>query len=380
MSRKIFYIVFVILLFWQCKEVYNPPVVSMPSSFLVVDGFISSTDTTIITLSRTTNIADTTTIKYEPGAFVRVEGDNNENHVLYENSTGIYSGIFNLTAGNKYRLYIKTTDGKEYTSDFMPVRYTPAIDSISWLRDNGNVQVYVNTHSNQSDTGYYLWNYTETWEFHSAFVSSLMYYFDPISGSPVGIGLRSQASKDSMYYCWKTQNSTNIILGSSEQLTRDRIFQPIRLINENAEELSVLYFIKVRQYSISKDAYLFYQKLKKNTEQLGTIFDPQPSELGGNIHCLSNPNEMVVGYVDISQKQEKNIFISNAEVTPWALPVTCGLFTVENTPDGINAYAGYTPVGPVEYRGFAITKFSVSTDSCVDCRLRGTHTKPSFWP
>ena len=40
--------------------------------------------------------------------------------------------LYNLISNEKYRLKIKTMDGKEYASDFSAYRSTPDIDSLSW--------------------------------------------------------------------------------------------------------------------------------------------------------------------------------------------------------------------------------------------------------
>jgi hypothetical protein len=75
-------------------------------------------------------------------------------------------------------LRIKTTNGKEYASDFTSVKYTPSIDSITWQREDGGLRLYANAHDPQNATKYYQWKYEETWEFHSAFFSSLKYLRD----------------------------------------------------------------------------------------------------------------------------------------------------------------------------------------------------------
>jgi hypothetical protein len=78
---------------------------------------------------------------------------------------------------------------------------------------------------------------------------------------------------------------------------RDIYDQPIIFIPIATQRLSVLYTIMVRQYGLTEAAYNFLYMMEQNSEALGTIFDPQPSQLTGNIQCLTNPSEPVVGYV-----------------------------------------------------------------------------------
>lgn len=365
----------------SCKEVYQLPLISPSTGYLVVEGFINSGNgPSAVTLTRTTKLGDYAGIIYEQNAQVYVEDENNTIYPLYERENGNYiSNNLFLNSALKYRIHIRTTDGKEYLSDFSTVKHTPPIDGITWQPDNDGVQIYVNTHDNQNQTKYYRWSYSETWEFHSAYISYLDYDRDPVTGNAIKVTKRSNT--DSLYKCWKTQYSTNIILGSTEKLSEDKVFLPIRYIPPQAEELSVLYYIKVQQYALSREAYIFHQQMKKNTEQLGSIFDAQPSELGGNIHCVNSPSETVLGYVDVSEEKEATLFISNESVRPWATPVNCSKLIISNKADSIKPYQdSYIPLQGVTYRGLEIATFDAAPAICVDCRLRGSAIKPDFWP
>ncbi len=137
----------------------------------------------------------------------------------------------------------------------------------------------------------------------------------------------------------------------------------------------------MKQYALDKQAYEFYQLMKKNTESIGSIFDPQPSDITGNIHCTSAPAEKVIGYVMVTTKEEKRIFITNAQVmgAEWLYDPKCETKYVVNTPTELVAHfrsGNYIPYNedPVS-RGY----YSV-TANCADCRLAGgNNDKPSFW-
>ena len=346
---------------------------------LVVEGYINSGQgPTTIYLSRVADLTDTALIP-ELSAQVNIQNDNGGIFTLTDNGNGEYT-IPQLILDNnaKYRLSIRTINGKEYVSDYSSVKHTPVIDSITWQKENEGVQIYVNTHGNQNDTSYFRWTYSETWEFHSAYVSNLDYIRDPVTNDPVG--LMNRVNPEAIYTCWRTQQSTNIILGSSEKLTANRIFLPIRFIEPLGEELSVRYYIEMNQYALSHDAYRFYQRLKRNTEQIGTLFDPQPSQLSTNIHCLSDSLEEVVGFVEITDQQQAHIFITNDDVKPWTPPVDCSKVVFRNVDTVLRAIgSAYLPVAPRTFRGLAIETFEASPNECVDCTLRGTNVKPSFW-
>ncbi|TWI97064.1 uncharacterized protein DUF4249, partial [Mucilaginibacter frigoritolerans] len=61
----------------SCKKPYNPPVITAPGSYLVVEGVINAgSDSTIIKLSRTVNLSSGTTNNPETGAAIIVQSNN----------------------------------------------------------------------------------------------------------------------------------------------------------------------------------------------------------------------------------------------------------------------------------------------------------------
>jgi len=375
------------LLLIQCKEEYNPHIEAKTTGILVVEGFINSGQgPTTIRLSRSTDLQDTI-LNPESNAQVNVEGEDGSSFTLFNNGNGLYmNGQLTLSNGVKYRLLIRTGDGKEYASDYTPVRYTPAIDSITWQRENDGLRIYANARDAQNATKYYQWKYEETWEIHSAFYTSIKYIRDTVRTNDVTdlvYRLPDRNPDITLYKCWRTLNSSSIILGSTEKLTTDLVYLPVQYIEPHSEKLSVLYSINLRQYAISKDNYLFLQKMKKNTEQLGTIFDPQPSEISGNIHCLTDPGEIVVGFIELTEEQLKRIFISNAQVPGWGYDPGCVQVIIDNQLDSIKKHASdLYPTTPnsVSPFGTILKFFATNSENCMDCTLRGVSQKPVFWP
>jgi hypothetical protein len=386
MKKLIFFLL--ILCIAGCKEKYDLPFTPPVTGYLVIEGVINSgPDSTRIELSRTNKI-NSIQKQYEKGAIVQVEGNDNSTRTLFESGTGIYTGQLNLHNPIQYRMRIKTLAGKEYLSDFVDVKTTPAIDSISWERESSGVRLYFNTHDPQNNTRYYQWDYRETWEFHSAFKSVFKYTTRPGPGGQplIAIGYRDPINYNydtSIFKCWRSANSTNILLGSTAKLASGIIYkQPFLFIPSGDRRLSELYSIYVRQYALTKEGYEFLEKMKKNTEENGSIFDPQPSQLKGNIRCVTNPDEPVIGYISISTVTEKRIFISKSQVPLWNFRTDCLEVEVRNNPDSINLAraSGLVPTNILETFGLSILYYGASVSDCVDCTLSGTNVKPPFWP
>jgi len=379
--------VMIALLVGECKQSYEPAIQTQNIRLLVVEGFINAGQgPTVILLSRTGDLQDQSR-RAEVGAQVKVEGDDGSAFLLVDSLNGKYS-FPQLSINNnvKYRLYIKTADGREYISEYAPVKHTPPIDSVTWQVEDGGVRLYANAHDPQSLTKYYQWKFDETWEIRSTYPTSIKYLRDGASGQIKQLVWRDTVYKSTdttIYKCWNSVSSTSIILGSSENLSADVIYLPVHYIEPASEKLSVLYSINLKQYALSQDAYLFMQKMKKNTEQVGTLFDAQPSQISGNFKCLTNPNELVIGFVEVTDEQTKRLFIYNSQVPQWGYNPGCMQIIILNNLDTIEKYGADlfpTVPGMLGPFGVIVSFWAANKESCIDCTTRGVNRKPAFWP
>jgi len=142
-----------------------------------------------------------------------------------------------------------------------------------------------------------------------------------------------------------------------------------------------LYSIFVKQYSLTKEGYEYLDKMRKNTEITGSVFDAQPSELKGNIHDLANPNDPVIGFFSICNVEQKRLWIANSQVPNWRYFPPCEELSIPNNSDSIRGTLNMLPTTP-EFlsNSGSILRLIVATPECVDCTLRGTNVKPTFWP
>ncbi|MCW3090093.1 MAG: hypothetical protein JWP81_1162 [Ferruginibacter sp.] len=364
-----------------CKEKYISPAPLVTTGYLVVEGVINNGGgVTNLKLSRTTDLKNNSNIT-ERAAIVKLESSSNGVLQLKENFAGNYSiDNLQLDTSLKYRLNIITGNNEQYLSDFVKIRNNPPIDSISWTRQNKGVEIFVNTHDPQNNSLYYQWQYDETWEFHSAYFATLKYIIQANTGIKLGVTARLPTDPE-MYVCYQSNSSTSLLLGSSVKLSQDIIHLPVTLVPNASWKLSVLYSVFVKQYTWSREGYDFLERMKKNTESVGSVFDAQPSELNGNIHCISNPALPVIGFFNICTVREKRIFIKNSELPLWGFSEGCTTEVIENNRDSILKKAsGLLPVDVAKGDPFLIISFNAAPPSCVDCTLRGTNVKPFFWP
>lgn len=376
---------FIIVVTVACKKPYNPGVIDSPRSYLVVEGVINTNDTTTIKVSRTVNLSNAVTTNPVEAA-VTIEDDGGLTYPLFEYSPGLYKliGITLTGDARKYRLRITTPDdNKEYLSDFVPVKNAPPIDSIGFKLTGKGIQIYTSAHDATSGTRYYRFDYVETWKFHSLYYSSW---------KSNGTAIVSRPVSEQVYYCFKSDISSTILLGSTAKLTQDVLFQaPVTAIESTSEKIETKYSILLRQYALTPEAYKFWETLKKNTEQLGSIFDAEPTQLAGNIHNVKDNSDIVIGYISAGAVSKKRVFIANEQLPDTFRPIypyDCQTDSLwYNNPHGnkndvaqillpgielpTSAFYGPGSLNPIGFLG--------ASPICVDCSLRGTTKQPDFW-
>lgn len=368
-----------VLFVWVgCRKVFEHGAISDSTSLLVVEGIINPSGQTNIYLSRSQKLSELGVAKVEKGAKLQVEGTNNEIFTLTESQAGVYSlPPSNFKTGQQYRLRIKTAAGNEYLSELMPVRTSPPIDSVIWKLENDGVGIYVNAHDNNNNTRYYQWDFIETWQQRSVKYSEFIYKNGAVQARDYNEQLR-------LFNCWGNAISSNILIASTTKLSADVVHQfPLTRIPNLSEKLGIRYSILVKQYAIGKEAYEYLSLMKKNSELQGSLFDNQPSEIVGNIKSLSNPEELVIGFINISPVVEKRIFIEKNQVPDWIFSMSCGSIVIRNNKDslenafssGLNLISDYnlSPAGTIQ-------SYNGDNAACLDCRTRGgSSTKPAFW-
>jgi hypothetical protein len=216
--------------------------------------------------------------------------------------------------------------------------------------------------------------------------------------------------------------SNQVFVGSSAKLAEDVIAaQLLGGLANGSEKLGHIYTMQLKQYALTQDGYNYYLNLKTNTEQLGSIFDSQPSLAKGNIHCITSPNDVVIGFVSASTVAAKQ-FNLHANDIQLRAPDPYGLdewLHNSTTYRFYNAYYFAPPdtsscrtaaISTAPYATFALraSKTFAKGDSllfegipfiqadapgsvgyayyyapknCVDCRLKGgTNIRPSYFP
>lgn len=358
----------------QCKKPYDPPVAEVDQSVLVVEGTIAvgKNVENVFILSKLKTLQDKSLRIPEKNARVTIESSNGTSWNITESGNGIYKSVVDIPETGNYKLVIQTAAGKKYESTSEAVINTPAIDSVTW-KQNIDLQLYVHTHDPSNSTRYYKWEFVETFERHSWYESLLDFVDGKVVNRPLG---------DQIHFCWTNDTSKSILINNTISLDQDVIsYQPIQYIQNPSDKLSVRYSILVRQLGLSKEAYNFWNILKKNTELTGTLFDPQPSKMPSNITCVNDKSRVAVGFISVGKITEKRIFIMNSAMNLWPYPNEEDICpSISDRPAKSIEFIKQNPSYVPAYFETLSGNLVIARKNCVDCRIeKGTNIKPSFW-
>ncbi|MBF9235857.1 DUF4249 domain-containing protein [Hymenobacter sp. BT683] len=382
-------LIWCLALLMGCTDSYLPEALESPPNYLVVDGFLNAQGVTTVRLSRTYAVDSKAVAPAELRANAFIEDEAGARLGLREGVAGAYvSAPLVLDPAKKYRLRVLTQAGQDYASEFVPVKLTPPIDAVAWRATPEGVDVLVDTHDDQNASQYYRWDYEETWEINPPYRPNVEY----VNGQMRDIVVPYPT------ICWGSALSTAIQIDKTTALSQDVVsgFR-VRRLARTSERLTSRYSVLVQQHALTKEEYAYWELLRKNTESLGSLFDPQPAQLTGNVRCLSAPDQLALGFVSAHSCTEKRLFIARQELPQeWdvrtgyegCLPPDTVYIDRPNPPipnpvvilyGAFNPLSGNLPIEPVYGPGPVLQGYTAKSRDCIDCRTRGTTVRPTFW-
>jgi len=376
----------VFLLLTACIEKIDPQDFAYQSVLVVDGGMTDKTEPYIVRLSRSLPL-NTEGYLVESGAVVSIIDGEGQSYSLRESTSGVYRSdpqeIVGVV-GLPYMLDIVTADGRHYQSAPVVLRATPAIDSVYFERERrltdvtgisrDGVKILVDSHDPSGNTRYYRYEWTETYEIKVPYPSPYGFNAQNPIDPFVPIDVFAQ-------FCYNSVTGSNILVASTRLLLEDRVAGlETNYVSTDDYKLRSKYSILVRQFALDEKGYKFWSELQKTSESLGTLFDPMPYELRGNISNVDDPDEAVLGYFDASAAAEKRLFIDREELLELDFP-SDGCFlqldtaTLGEIPVWLNAGSLIAYLGP-----YPVTYALMGPRSCTDCRVYGSLEKPDFWP
>jgi Domain of unknown function (DUF4249) len=374
---KLLILLSIFLLIDSCVTKFVPEI-NDNQDLLVVEGMITDQPVVnTIRLSRSIPLGNREDVIPLSGCSVIISDDYDNSYNLTEDEPGTYvtdPSEFCGIVGRSYTLKIFTNRASSYNFSYqshsMEMIPVPAIDSIFYEKAvieeeseyrmlKEGCQIYLSTYDPTDNCKYYKYDYTETWEFHIPFLDV-----------PNRI-------------CWASNNSSSIQLKNTSVLSENKIDRfPIKFISHETDRLSIKYSMLIDQYSLNDEEFVYWDKMRNVTQDVGSLYDITPASIPGNIYCIEDPGERVLGFFSVSAKTSKRFFIDdsfsglkdqytgsicNLDTTEFNL-----LFPIPELPKNVWVVID----GLMDFPPFRITTSNIN---CYDCTTQGTLVEPLFW-
>lgn len=326
--KKYCYILLLAFALVSCLEPYEPEVGEYDST-LVVDGlFSNSVSPSTVRLSRSFPYSEEEGAPIQ-GAVVIIEEEQGGQSRLLETSPGVYqtdTASFRGQIGRSYRLLVRTPDGDHFESDWEEMKAAPPIDELYSVYQEripddptsapiAGMQFFLSTQDPEQNTRYYRWEYEETYQFGLRHPAWIRVEFGSSPGNGEDEIFLVSADEYEGGSCWKTERSTQLLIATTEDFTQDIIDDlPLLYVDNTTSRLYLRYSLLVKQYAVSKPYYTFLRKIQEINQTTGSLFDPIPNEVFGNINNADGKDIPVLGYFAVAGVSERRIFVNRDEL------------------------------------------------------------------
>ena len=279
------------------------------------------------------------------GAQIVVKSSSGDNfdYVESEESPGEYIANVNISRDDSYHVEITLPQGDLIVSDPQSFpKQSPDIENLDFdliveevINESGNVaerervELYVSTSALEEDT-YLRWRVKGEYQF----VERAFGLLNP----------RNCYIKDNLDF-------NNIVIAESSDFSDRRVTNLPLISTTFNDRFHIVYLYNVFQYSLHPEEYQYWQQVDQLINIDGTLFDPPPGVIFGNLVNTTNPDQMVQGYFSVVSESFDRFF---------AVPSRKGFF--------IDSECFSRPNAPNPPR-------------CVDCTtiLNSTLVKPDYW-
>jgi hypothetical protein len=203
---------------------------------------------------------------------------------------------FQGKVGKSYQLRVQLPDGYMYVSEPELLKYVPPIDQLyaefrgrpdTDFFNPDHYDVLLDTKDPPEPGNYYRW-------------SGFGYIPRISTGEPVGMSVCCK-------WCWipaygSVTDVLSDVLVNGNKISRKPVFSsPIYYVGRH--------YIEISQYSLTKAAYQFWIKFEEQRKRSGSLFDPLPATVEGNLHREDDPTVRALGYFGSSAVNRQKLVI-----------------------------------------------------------------------
>ncbi len=318
-------------------------------SFVVIDGLIGDELQEYVVRVNTSaiiGVGNDNILNPISGANVYVVSDSGEKMEFIEDpeELGAYKAVTQAKVGSSYSVEVNLPDGSKIISTPTEVLQKVPLQEVDFfvtadgeINSSGNfvtleyVNVFLNTTFDDNDRPFLRWRAEGIYEFQEVY--------------PMAFNPRKCYINDNI-------DINNIQIFDGTLLNGVELFdQPVFRTRMN-RRFNVIYCAHVTQYRISEQEFDYWANVDQLTNIDGTLFDPPPATIRGNLTNTTDPSVNVQGYFSVVSLSSKRIFI-DVQREGFFAETDCTSFTFRPNPP-----------------------------ECADCTTiqRSTLEKPDYWP
>ena len=273
-------------------------------------------------------------------AQVNVADDQGRSTRFVSRGQGLYQTTdtaFRGQVGRAYSLSIVLSDGKRYVTKPERMPAVPVIDSISarLVKTNNFAKPYafsyaVNTRDPATEQNYYRW-------------TGYGYTNRLAKGVPCCLGCLAICFDR----CWTTVSTDAVNVFSDEAINgnplRGRVILQIPVYAVGPQ------LAEIQQYGMTQTNYQFWKLYQQQNARTGSIFDPLPAPVTGNVVNTSDPMDLARGYFAVTSITRRRVRVQNYDA-PFYPALSSWVFS-QLLPDG-DCRRTYGPVPVTEPEGW----------------------------
>jgi hypothetical protein len=273
------------------------------SQKLVVEGLFSNIEEeNFLKLAYTLPVGTLKRTEPVQGAFVELRASNGEK-MIYRPATdavGIYRPIEEpivAKEGIEYSIYIRLSNGKEFSSIPEKLLKEVPIQTINarFRRETPiGYQILVDFQDPKESENYYRWE-------------TLGYQVKLSTGKEFSCCAR----------CYVPSKSENINILSDNGLNGNSV--RLRPVYFSQAYTIGKHYIEAKQFAISRNAFQYWTKYSNQIQREGTIFDPLPAPVIGNVSNINDQNELALGFFEIATISKAKLVVPGDTLGEFAV-------------------------------------------------------------
>lgn len=213
------------------------------------------------------------------------------------------SADFRGEIGRSYFVRVILPDGTKYESTREMMLSVPKIDSLWYELNDTNIDFKINFLDESNERNYLRWRFRGTYEVFSPLAASV----DPESQTYCH---PKEYLQELQSTCWLTDFDEEFLLIEEDLYYQNRPRENALIYSLYVDrKFNYGYSALIEQQSLTNSAYNYWNAIRNQQGNTGSIFETANYRINGNISNVNDPGEFVLGFFGASSVSAKRIYV-----------------------------------------------------------------------